>query len=370
MADWGITPGTTGVTEEDRFFKWLKSKYGWLRASLFDFTDWQNSGEYWGWVKQGRPTAVTPVTTPTGTETTVTTMPATAEAGEGKLLTDEEEAELARIAGGLEPTWWERWQSQQPTATDWQGTAEGLALEREKLAWEKEQGNLTDIKAQFQMELQFEKDRNALINALPSDDWIRRWTMTNQPNPYRAARLDREQRTVGSQLQAGVTALESTLDRQTAEVQNLTVQVANMFQTGDTSTAFDQAADKLAKARETRTATYDLWNKTKKESEDWTPQPPEAVAQPYPNAPEWLPQYVPGLAAGQMITKQNIPTPSGQQLTRMPVSQAGQLGSYADWAANYTGQRQWKDILGEAKLVQPTTPFGRTRWQPSYQGRG
>ncbi len=244
---------------------------------------------------------------------------------------------------------------------DWQEKASA-----ESLAWEKEKYNLGKIEAQHQMELQFEQDRNRLIQGLPSDDWIRRYTLQNQPNPYTPKEL------------SGMEQIQQGLDQQIARVQSIKDELATATSAmieaqnkldetrekgGDTKTAWDELGrtqakvnevnESLADAEANRVTIHGTWKTMNDEKRDWT-----TVPQPYPNVPGWLPTYAPGQVSGRMITAQNVPTPSGQQLTQMPASQAGQLGAYADWTRQMGGGRDWRDALAEAALMQTGTPRG------------
>ncbi len=97
------------------------------------------------------------------------------------------------------------------------------------------------------------------------------------------------------------------------------------------------------------------------------------------SAPGWLPEFVPGTEAGKPVgwgqAFQNgeiqaggmpfVPTPSGQQLTKLSPSQVRWLSG----AINVYGGRSWEDILSEAESMQPVTPrgAGQRRWNPSRQ---
>jgi hypothetical protein len=86
-----------------------------------------------------------------------------------------------------------------------------------------------------------------------------------------------------------------------------------------------------------------------------------------PPAPAWLPQYVPGLTGGSPITRQYVPTPSGQQINAMPWSNAQALSGYAE----YAGGRPWEDILAHAQMMQPYAPSrtNNVSWRPASQRR-
>ena len=240
----------------------------------------------------------------------------------------------------------------------WQEGAEvaRLALEKEKFTWQREQaGKAQDPELQRATnELRWERDRIQLLSGLPSDDWVSAYTLQNQPNPYKV----REEDVLANRMNQVAT----NLDTRTGEVQALQGQLAQAVTTGDTVSAAKLEAE-LKNTTASRDYLYNLYNTMQKEQENWTPQP---VPQPYPNAPRWLPKYAPGQTTGRMITAQNVPTPSGQQLTGMSPSQAGQLGYFADWTKKMGGGRNWKDILSEAEIMQPRTPAGagRSRWTP------
>jgi len=84
-----------------------------------------------------------------------------------------------------------------------------------------------------------------------------------------------------------------------------------------------------------------------------------------PPAPGWLPQFVPGLTAGEPITQRPIKTPSGQQWGMTPYSVREGLAGYADWA----GRRPIEDILSQMEIMRPRTPLGAgvERWRPAQQ---
>lgn len=112
-----------------------------------------------------------------------------------------------------------------------------------------------------------------------------------------------------------------------------------------------------------------------------TPQGQEE-ARRGPPAPGWLPEYVPGTTAGepvgtgtariygeQMVKGLSempfVPTPSGQQYTRMTPSQERYMVGLTNW---FPG-RSWEDIRNEMQGMQPITPAGagQRRWRPSSQ---
>lgn len=241
--------------------------------------------------------------------------------------------------------------------TDWERAQIALrekeaGFEREKWTterdWKEKQSAEEARLLPERMALQYEIDRQKLIAGIPTDDWITRWTVQNQPNPYRPPRTADQ-----------VDQLETTLDRETAAVQYNQKRLAEAITAGADIDLIREFEGYVKESQKQRDIAYNAWSSMKKEKVDWTPQP-------YPGAPEWLPKYAPGQVAGRMITPENVVTPSGQQLTQMPRSRASQLGYYADWTAKMGGGRSWRDILSEAEVMQPASPgFRRTSWTPA-----
>lgn len=239
-----------------------------------------------------------------------------------------------------------------PVKKDWAEAANAAQLAESKRqfdigqAWTEKQAAEDPELQRATNELRWEKDRIQLLSGLPSDDWISAYTLKNQPNPY-------ARRTVSPIEQLG-----ESLDQQTLKVQNWQGALVKAINAERAGTPFyvtsEQAQVEIDNATKERDRLYAAWNNIRVEDRDWTPQ----VPQPYPDAPSWLPLYAPGQTVGRMITSQNVPTPSGQQLTQMSKSRAAQLGYFADWTKKMGGGRNWRDILGEAELMQPKTPRG------------
>jgi len=218
-------------------------------------------------------------------------------------------------------------------------------------------------------EMQFEKDRANLLQGisvnvggrivpgLQQNDWITEH-IYRLPNPYtkkEVSPIDELEANLDAETKAGQRWRGELVNAQNAEARGQSYHMT-VDEIQDIINTSDEARDKL----------YATWKDVEKESRDWSPQP---VPQPYPNAPGWLPQYVPGLQAGQMITKQEVPTPSGQQLTAMPSNQLEELGYYGKWAGGLTGKYPWEQLTESANLMQPRTPAGagRASWTPSRQ---
>jgi len=245
----------------------------------------------------------------------------------------------------------DRWQQQQNI------------LEQEKQrAWSSAQQRFmaTDMGLQSQNvelqrqvnEMQFENDRARLLTGIPSNDWITQYTLQNQPNPYKkqeVSPIDELEANLDAETKAGQRWRGELVNAQNAEAKGQPYHMTVDEIQGIINTS-DEARDKL----------YTTWKDVEEESRDWSPQP---VPQPYPNAPGWLRQYAPGLQTGQMITKQEVPTPSGQQLTAMSSNQLEQLGYYGKWAGGLTGKYPWQQLTESANLMQPKTPAGAGRFR-------
>ena len=90
-----------------------------------------------------------------------------------------------------------------------------------------------------------------------------------------------------------------------------------------------------------------------------------ALSRRGPETPSWMPEYVPGVGK-YLGALPRVPTPSGQQLTKMQPSQAQYLSGAIDWF----GGRPWEDILAEAEVMQPRAPRRTaTQWRPQTQRR-
>ncbi len=74
-----------------------------------------------------------------------------------------------------------------------------------------------------------------------------------------------------------------------------------------------------------------------------------------PPTPEWLPQFAPWLTAGQPISRGQLPTPSGQLLSRTPPSVLAGLKGFTQWKG---AGRSLEDILAHAQQMQPRRPWG------------
>ena len=184
-------------------------------------------------------------------------------------------------------------------------------------------------------------------------------------------------------------AVEQALDAQTAQVQSMQNAVASLqsgapvgsevggFPIERTETPYDfligedEDRTQLIQASQERLKTltsmrddiYKTWKTMKDERVNWTPQ--NQVAPPYPSAPEWMPQYVPGLESEEMITKQGVPPLSGQQTIQLSTSRLRQLGAYKGWVTGQDYLEGTRALVEETALMQPETPFGRTRWSPA-----
>lgn len=114
---------------------------------------------------------------------------------------------------------------------------------------------------------------------------------------------------------------------------------------------------------------YDIKKATelgREEQTAWSRRGPDRPKRPtLPVAPKTLAEFVPGLVAGQTITKEPVTTPSGQQWMATPWSQREQLRGYTEWS----GLRPYKDILDQMRMMLPEAPAGafRKRWATTKQ---
>lgn len=72
---------------------------------------------------------------------------------------------------------------------------------------------------------------------------------------------------------------------------------------------------------------------------------------------------VPGLTAGQPITKQAIETPSQQTWAKTPLSEREKWAGYSDWA----GGTPYRDVLQQMGTMSSQAPSLGRRWQPARQ---
>lgn len=104
----------------------------------------------------------------------------------------------------------------------------------------------------------------------------------------------------------------------------------------------------------------------RKKQTAWSRRGPARPKRPtLPVAPKTLAEFVPGLVAGQTITKEPVTTPSGQQWMATPWSQREQLRGYTEWS----GGRPYQDILDQMRMMLPEAPTGafRKRWSTTKQ---
>jgi len=85
-----------------------------------------------------------------------------------------------------------------------------------------------------------------------------------------------------------------------------------------------------------------------------------------PPTPAGLPQFAPWLTAGQPITKGQMPTPSGQLLSRTPPSVLAMLKGFTEWGG---AGRSLEDIWAHVGRMQPRAPRGAgyPRWPAARQ---
>src|SRR3990167_7807605 len=195
----------------------------------------------------------------------------------------------------------------------------------------------------------YEDRRQRLLSELTSPrDWITRWQVGAQQNPY--AQEPNTTSPAQSKRQ-GADYWTNVLGGAMENPGILNSYGVTMQQLEDIQQQYMQNA-------------LDLENQEK--TNPWYPEESQPAAQALPNAPGWLSQYAPGLQSGQQISKQFVPTPGGQQLTSASRPQLEGLLGYGQWAG--MPWQDVKDIADEAALMQPRTPkSGNTRWKPRTQ---
>ncbi len=197
----------------------------------------------------------------------------------------------------------------------------------------------------------YESARQSILSTLTSPaDWITRWQVSNSANPYKNTQQ------ISSQEE-----LSNNLDRVRTEKQywgnlleNPNPEVSTVAKTG-----YEYALENEQKFQEQLDTMGGQGGGTPDEGN---------LPSAYPSAPSWLSKFVPGQKEGQTITREFIPTPSGQLLNKSPWSVLEGMSGYAE----FVGGRPWRDILESAAMMQPETPVGagRPRWIPAYSKVG
>ncbi len=85
-----------------------------------------------------------------------------------------------------------------------------------------------------------------------------------------------------------------------------------------------------------------------------------------PPTPEWMPSYVPGLEAGEPITKERARVASGQLWGQTPWSQRQMLGGYLQWASPY-GPPTLTDYEQMVESMLPQKAEKTPRWISALQ---
>lgn len=244
-------------------------------------------------------------------------------------------------------------------------SAEAMALERSRVQQESlrlqhllspQRGIDIEELRRAASEEGFERARQAIMaQATGPRDWIIRGIAELAVNPYTAPEVSERQH------------ITEEIERTGAEAKRWGEIASTGSETEEQGGIFIGPGGVKAlatQAQETSLKNLAEWQTRLEQAQDvW--RPPAASRPTIPPTPAWLPEYVPGLQAGQPITKRFVPTPSGQQLTRMPWSQTAMLAGYAEFA----GGRPFRDILEHAEMMQPRTPrgAGAARWRPPAQ---
>lgn len=229
--------------------------------------------------------------------------------------------------------------------------------------------------------------RSQILGSLTEpSDWITRWNLVNQRNPF------------ARQPQTDYEHLQSNLNQAKNEAaywNAIKESMPNSEYVGNTAvgvglkttvpvTKYDERNDIEYTVQQEVTGARALAELAAKDATNWAAQAqaeldnygnfdygassPEDIAaeqrrkQP-PPAPYWLPKFAPGQTEGRPISKENIPTPSGQQWLSTPWSERQGLAGYTEWA----GFRPFRDILESMAMAQPNTPSAGRGWRPAQQ---
>jgi len=193
----------------------------------------------------------------------------------------------------------------------------------------------------------FELGRIEALEGLDSPRaWIKRWEIENMPNPYEP---------LEPQGEPGMFAQEF------AEEHGIPVQEAARLGGGFVAGGGGMLKEgELAQLQAMDLGTRQALEWVGAETIGGSPDAPRPTSL---DAPAWLINFVPGLTAGQPITKQALPTPSGQLWMKTPESQRQMYAGYADWA----GGTPFEDLMSRAAMMAPKPTTLPSRWTPSRQ---
>ena len=380
--------GDTGNFQQfyNAFRKWATQKYGWWKVfseEQFSHSSFRESPYYRQWMRDNAPGwgkgkvepsptwppwqpskwgEPNPAITAIGemglkpyapiqpTEPTEPTAPTWMEDYERRRA----EAELKLLQAQLA-------QAGKPTSAEMQMETErqrALSLQRQQLLGGGARYYRTGEQPQEAMSQRaiFEQARNAILSTLTSPaDWIDRYLARTMENPYE---VEEEEETEFGEI-------ANAAERTSKEASYWDRKAAQANAAGDNEVA-DIALKNAKSARQRARNFRQEATAMREEGGDLSiykrlgprGEGPSAT----PPAPAWLSKFAPGQVAGQPITKEQIPTPSGQLLSKTPWSTMEGMRGYAQW----TGGRPWQDIMEHAEMMQPRTPAGagRFRYRP------
>lgn len=212
----------------------------------------------------------------------------------------------------------------------------------------------------------FEQMRQqALAGADRPFDWIRRWELEHATNPFISPELNEEEE---------VHRLEGEVSRLEGLNQNVQVDPRQ-----SENSTFNQLARILPQALENSRTNLAAARSELAEFgvTDVTPSIPSG-----PITPDWLAMLVPGLTAGEPLSRFRgetpafgveptaqqrirIPTPSGQQYSRLLPSQREKFAGFTEFAGVPS-----TDILARMQRMLPRTPQIAQAWRPPRQRVG
>jgi len=348
MPQWAINLGVTSQ-EWNRFAAAMQATYGWRARALWSSAQGQSYFRQWQvnvekpvtigrtYILKGEPvTGAVKDGAPGAKVTAPTTLPEKSIYG----YTPEEWVMYGQDLFGMQ-----RQMAESQTQRDferWQ-TEKGLEYQRGQQELAARYGGYTIPSILGKQAQEFELWRNQLASQMtgPANE-VARWFVAHKPNPYTTA-ASGEQRGYnianwGKELRAMPTSADLQM--------GATGQLEASGRRAELEQAISETEESGAEAEAVAAQARALYERG-------------------PETPAWLPQYVPGV--GEYLGKlPKVPTPSGQQLTKMAPSQSQYLAGAIDWF----GGRSWQDILAETETMLPKAPRRNvTSWRPRTQAR-
>ncbi len=244
-------------------------------------------------------------------------------------------------------------------------------------------GDTTENQAlQTQYAQAWETNRNSLISQFTQpSDWISRWQVENQRNPYTLPQPQQWSDVVQREMVnvQNAEALEKTIRarrndpadplfyanlHQPKNEEEQLAAIAYLYAPQTARKKLQEAQIGLMQEQSANILQEGFAPGTYSGSMGWAMPKSESTPNPTtPPSPAWLPQYVEGQTAGQPIKQLPMRTPSGQQWGQTPWSVQQGLSGYLNWA----GGRPMEDVISQMNMMsaQPVAGAGQTRWTPT-----